>query len=189
MPNPPSITLKEYMVMFMNKSFVLVFTLILAMPSVSWATPDSEAFWSACQEKIDTPQHNDSYRLRHFGDSAGMANVLLNLILSGQKTGTFTTPWLFEGDENLTPVMGGYSVVTDFDGKPGVLLRTTGVKTLPYNQISEEDTQYEGPGARALEVWRQIHWSYFTRVLEPKGKVPTEEMPITVERFEVVCTG
>jgi uncharacterized protein YhfF len=173
----------------MKKLFVLVFALILSTPTVSWATPESDAFWSTCQEEIATPPPDGFYRLRHFGDNAALAEVLLNLILSGQKTGTYTSPWFYEGDENRTPVAGGYTVVTDFDGKPAALLLTTHVYTVPYNQLTEEDTQYEGPNARKLEVWKQIHWSYFKRGLEQKGIAPTEEMPITVERFEVVCAG
>ena len=175
--------------LFMKNLFAPVFALIIITQSVSWATTESEAFWSTCQEKISTPPADGFYRLRHFGDNAALADVLLNLILSGQKTGTFTSPWLFEGDKNLTPVVGGYTVVTDFDGKPSALLLTTSVKTLPFSQITEEATQYEGPNARSLEVWRQIHWHFFARVLELKGKVPTDDMPITVERFEVICVG
>jgi len=173
----------------MKSSFGLVFALIIFPQSVSWATPESDAFWSACQEKMATIPANASYRLRQFGNNAALANVLLNLIISGQKTGTYALPWLYEGDESLTPVVGGYSVATDSDGKPRVLLLTTSLKTLPYNQITEEETQYEGPNARKLKVWQQIHWPYWSRALEQKGKAATEDMPVTVETFEVVCEG
>lgn len=168
--------------------FVLVFALILIPQSVSWATPESDAFWSTCQEQLATTPANGSYRLRQFGDGA-LADVLLNHIINGQKTGTYELPWVYEGDENLTPVEGGYSVVTGSDGKPRVLLLTTSVKTLPYNQITEEETQYEGPNARSLQVWQQIHWPLWSRTLEQKGKTATEDMPVTVERFQVVCEG
>jgi uncharacterized protein YhfF len=173
----------------MKYPFGLVFSLIIMTQSVSGATPESEAFWSDCQEKITTPPADGFYRLRRFGNNTALADRLLSLILSGQKTGTYALPWLYEGDENLTPVAGGYSIVTESDGKPAALLLTTSLKTLPYNQITEEDTQYEGPNARALEVWRQIHWPYYSRALELKGISPTEDMPVTVERFEVVCVG
>lgn len=172
----------------MKHFFVLVFALILIPQSVSWATPESDAFWSTCQEQLATTPVNGSYRLRQFGDGA-LADVLLNHIISGQKTGTYGLPWLYEGDENLTPVEGGYSVVTGSDGKPRVLLLTTSVETLPYNQITEEETQYEGPNARSLPVWQQIHWPLWSRTLELKGKAATEDMPVTVERFQVVCEG
>ncbi len=168
--------------------FGIVIALILFPHSVSSATPESDAFWSTCQENLTTAPANDSYRLRKFGDGP-VADVLLNHIISGQKTGTYALPWLYEGDENLTPVEGGYSVVTGSDGKPRVLLLTTSVETLPYNQITEEETQYEGPNARSLPVWQQIHWPLWSRTLELKGKVATEDMPVSVERFEVVCEG
>ncbi len=175
--------------LIIKNPYVVIFSVFMITPQASWASPEAEAFWSTCQQHIATPPSDRSYRVRHLGDNAAMAELLLNLILSGEKTVTFTSPWLFEGDQNLTPVAGGYTVLTDFEGRPGALLRTTSVKTLPFNEVTEADTQYEGPGARPLEAWRRIHWDFFTRVLELKGKAPTEDMPVTVEQFEVVCAG
>jgi len=170
------------------KSFIItVFALIIFPHSVSWATPESDAFWSTCQEKLAITPANSSYHVRQFGNNAALSDVLVGLIISGQKTGTYQLPWLLEGDEDLTPVVGGYSVVTDFDDKPRALLLTTSLRTLPYNQITEEETQYEGPNARVLAVWQAIHWPFWSHELELKGKVAAKDMPVTVETFDVIC--
>jgi uncharacterized protein YhfF len=150
-------------------------------------TPAVEAFWTTCIKQSQETQTPDFYRVRYFGSDAAMARRLLDIIARGEKTVTFTTPWIYEGDRNATPVVGGYSVVTDFEGRPEVLLRTTGVKTMAYSDVTEEESRFEGDGARTLEAWRAIHWRFFTNALKPFGKQPSEDMPVTVEYFEVVC--
>lgn len=173
----------------MKTHYVLIIVLLAFAHPVYSATTEVAAFWTDCREQNDTLPVDHSYRVRHFGDSAALANLLLQLILDGEKTGTFNTPWLYEGNRNLTPIVGGYTVLTDFNGRPGALLRTTSVETRPFSEITEADTQYEGPNARSLDVWREIHWHFFASMLEDKGRVPTQDMPVSVERFEVVCVG
>jgi len=161
---------------------------LLSSPG-SAASPEVEAFWQACGDKVTAPPADGFYRVRHFGDNEDMASLLLGLIVKGEKTVTFPTPWLYEGNREITPVVGGYVVVTDFGGTPGALLRTTSVTTMPFDQITEDYTRFEGPGARSLEAWRDIHWNYYTRVLKPSGRSPDKKMPVTAERFELVCTA
>jgi uncharacterized protein YhfF len=169
------------------KLLVLIGSLFLS--SVSCASPAVEAFWKACSDKIAEPPADGFYRVRNFGDNEAMARLLLDLIVAGEKTVTFPTPWLYEGKREVTPVVGGYIVVTDFTGKPGALLRTTRITTMAFSEITEDYTRYEGPGARSLEAWRDIHWNFYTRVLKPSGRSPAKDMPVTAERFELVCTA
>jgi len=165
-----------------------IVTLLFVAPSAVPATPELDAFWASCQDRLASPPPDGFYRVRQFGGSA-LADRLLELILTGQKTGTYALPWLYEGDAERTPVAGGYSVVTDSAGKPAAVLLTTHTRTLPYNEITEEETRYEGPNARALEVWKAIHWPLYSRALEEAGMTATEDMPVTVEQFEVVCVA
>ena len=169
-------------------SALLAATTALSGCGAADTTSAVQAFWAACSDKIGDSPADGFYRVRRFGDDAATADLLLDLILQGEKTVTFPIPWLYEGDRNATPVVGGYTVVTDFAGKPGALLRTTGVMTLPFDEVTEEYTQHEGPGARPLEAWRKIHWAAYSIRLEPSGRGPAEDMPVTVERFEVTCT-
>ncbi|MBL8644504.1 MAG: ASCH domain-containing protein [Rhodospirillaceae bacterium] len=145
------------------------------------------AFWQKCQSQIGTPPADGFYRVRQFGRDAERSGRILNFIALGEKTVTFTSPWIYEGKRALTPVAGGYTVVNDFSGVPKLVLKTTAVKTLPYQDIDETDAQYEGPSVRTQEAWRRVHWDFFTDALKPLGKQPSMDMPVTVERFEVVC--
>jgi uncharacterized protein YhfF len=166
----------------------LVIVAVITPAGAADTTSAVQSFWVACSDKISDPPSDGFYRVRRFGDDAATADLLLGLILQGEKTVTFPIPWLYDGDRSATPVVGGYTVVTDFAGKPGALLHTTSVMTLPFNAVTEEHTQYEGPGARPLEAWRKIHWAAYSLRLEPTGRGPAQDMPVTVERFEVACT-
>lgn len=144
-------------------------------------------FWNVC-EHVMTPLTGDEFvRIRHFGQDARVADLLANLIAAGQKTGTFTSPWLFEGNPNEEPVPGGYTVVTDFYEKPRLLLRTTAVTTMAFDEISENETRLDGPAIRQLAVWREVHMVYFGRRLAKLDRIASPNMPVTVETFEVVC--
>jgi uncharacterized protein YhfF len=161
----------------------------VALAQPKQPTPEVEAFWRACAAKIADPPEDDFYRVRHFGDDADMAARLLALIKAGEKSITFTTPRLYQGDRNKTPIVDDLTVVTDFAGTPGAVVRTSWVKTVPFNEITERESQYEGAPVRPLEAWRKVHWDFFTRALAPFGEAPSETMPVTVEKFELVCTG
>lgn len=128
-------------------------------------------------------------RVRRFGANAATSSLILELIRSGEKSGTFTTPALYAGRRELTPVVGDLVVVTDFEGRPGAAIRTTAVRTVPFNEVTEAESGYDGPSVRPLAAWRRVHWAYFTRELAPLGLTPVETMPVTVEQFELLCSG
>lgn len=162
--------------------------LIILFPSMASATSVNE-FWQACLPEISTPPEDGYYRVRSIGGTPEATEIITKLILAGDKTGTFTSPWMYEGDQSITPVISGYSVLTDSTGTPRAVLRTTSLLTLPFNQITEKETALDGPAIRSLDVWQPIHVRFFTNELETRGKAFVEDMPVSVEKFEVVCTG
>ena len=85
------------------------------------------------------------------------------------------------------PVLGGYAVVTEFDGTPKLVVRTVALELLTFETVTEEHTRFEELEARPLQGWRDIHWAYFTRFLAPYGMKPEKNMPVVMERFEIVC--
>jgi uncharacterized protein YhfF len=167
----------------------IVIGLLLTLCAVAKAEPSAvERFWQGCVKTLKKPPDDGFYRVRYFGRTEAVVNVILPLIRGGEKTVTFTSPWIYVGDSNATPVVGGFTVVTDFSGHPELVIRTTSLETKPFDAVSEADSQYEGPAVRPLEAWRNVHWRFFSGVLEPLGRAPSQDMPVTVERFEVVCT-
>ncbi|MCS6947701.1 MAG: ASCH domain-containing protein [Steroidobacteraceae bacterium] len=125
-------------------------------------------------------------KYRTFGRSAEMANILVPLIASGQKTGTFALAAEFESDPQAAPQVGDLYVVTWFDGTPALLYRITEIETVPFNAINERHVQVEGPNARDVAIWRSIHWPYFGSWLRERGREPSEDMPVIFQRFELL---
>ncbi|MEZ5514216.1 MAG: ASCH domain-containing protein [Steroidobacteraceae bacterium] len=140
----------------------------------------------ACRKGTDVAAL-DGIRTRRFGETAAMTTQLNALILSGEKTITATSPWLYEQDASLKPIAGSYTIVLDADGVAQAVIRSTEVKTVPFSAVTANDSRYEGTAVRPIDEWRKVHTSYFNRVLSPLGKSWAADMPVTLERFEVVC--
>lgn len=169
-------------------SIFLVVCAGTAHASSAQANPVDD-FWSTCLPSLSAPPADGFYRVRSIGGSPQATETITKLILDELKTGTFTSPWMYDGDRTITPVVGGYSVLTDSTDTPRAVLKTTGLMTLPFNQITENETALDGPAVRPLDVWRPIHVTFFTNELTTRGKSFVEDMPVTVEKFEVVCRG
>ncbi len=131
------------------------------------------------------PPETPVRRLR-FGDDPAIVDRIVAAIASGDKTGTFSLAWLHERGLTEPPVVGGYCAAVTADGTPVQLLRTISVETVPFDAIGAEHTALDGPAIRELTVWREVHWAFFSGVLEAAGLTPSGAMPVVVERFEPV---
>jgi uncharacterized protein YhfF len=149
--------------------------------------PAGDSLWARCASGLGLEAGTEAVE-RHIGIGAQMQDRLLPLILSGEKSITTTSPWLFEAGLAREPVVGTYSVLLDGTGRARAVLRTTRVETLPFDAVTAEHSRFEGEPVRPLEAWRAVHVRYFTQTLAPIGKAPTPDMPVTLEWFEVVCS-
>lgn len=147
-----------------------------------------ETFWQAARAAVPgLPAAG--YKTRTFGRSAEMANILVPLIASGEKTGTFALAAEYERDPAARPSQGDYFVVTWFDGRPALVYRITEVATVPFSGIGPEHVAVEGPNARQVDIWRRIHWPYWSAMLRDWGQEPSESMPVVFQRFELLYAG
>jgi histidinol-phosphate aminotransferase len=167
------------------------FAVVCVLPLLAHAegvpvTEAARAYWADCAAAIGEPVDR-AVRARRFGATPEVNDLLLGLILAREKTITSTSPWLYDAGLQAAPALGDFWVVMDGAGRPAAVLRTTSVKTLPMNEVTEEDSRHEGPTVRPIESWRRVHWNFFARVLAPLGRTPTADMPVTLEYFEVVC--
>jgi uncharacterized protein YhfF len=83
-------------------------------------------------------------------------------------------------------MLGGYSVVTDIEGCPKCVVRTTEIQTVPFNKVDAAFAFDEGEGDQSLNYWRGVHWEYFSRQCAEMGIEPSETMPVICERFELL---
>jgi uncharacterized protein YhfF len=128
----------------------------------------------------------DHYKVRTFGGSKAMSDIIVPLIETRQKTGTFALAAEFEANPARAPQVGDLYVVTHLDGTPALLYRITFVETVPFEGIDHDHVQVEGPKARDVGVWRDIHWDYFGAIMRSMGREPSMRMPIVFQRFEVL---
>jgi uncharacterized protein YhfF len=145
-----------------------------------------QRFWAtlcSLDPKIgpDTP-----YQVWYFGNTREMAQELAELVLSGQKTATASLAAVNELKPDEAPVEGGFSVVTDFDGLPLCVIRTTEIRHLPFDEVDAEFAFDEGEGDRSLEDWRVGHMRYFSREAAELGIHFDERSLVCCERFELL---
>jgi len=119
-----------------------------------------------------------------FGDSPGVADRLLGLVLAGTKTATTTALWeLTESGERL-PERGDLSIVLDGRGHPRALIRTTAVRVVRFADVDAEHAALEGEGDRSLAGWT-ARYERYTQPGAATGEGLGPETPMVLERFEV----
>ena len=127
---------------------------------------------------------------RSFGNSAAMAAILVGLVASGEKTGTFALAAEFTaalgGAADQAPKPGDVYLIKAFDGSPVCLYRITATELVPFAGISHEHVQVEGANARNVAIWRKIHWSYWGAMLAAKGLSMQDDTPVIFQRFELL---
>jgi uncharacterized protein YhfF len=144
-----------------------------------------DAFWREfCARSGVDP--DTAYQAWYFGDSAALAHQLVELVIHGPKRATAGLVWAFEQIPHAAPVPDGYSVVTEFDGTPRAVIRTTWLDTRPFHAVDTQFAWDEGEGDRTLADWMDGHRRYFTRECARLGRVFGEDTPVTLERFELL---
>src|SRR5690625_1115786 len=114
-----------------------------------------------------------------FGATPAHAQELLALVLDGVKTATSSSGWDYP-DPATAPQEGEVSVILDGAGRPGAVIETTEVTTVPFHDVTEAHAYAEGEGTRTLGEWREIH-ERFWQQHSARGFAP--EMPVLCEKF------
>ena len=121
----------------------------------------------------------------HFELTEEWANKLLDLVLSGEKRATASSLLAYEHDGEALPQVGDYSIITDWDGNPHCVIKTTNITILPFNEITFDICKREGEDD-TLESWQRGHRHFFTEEGKMLGYEFSENMPVVFEDFEVV---
>lgn len=120
-----------------------------------------------------------------FGATSEHADELLDLVISGTKTGMATSLWDLEATGEAVPRVGDLSIILDGAGEPRAVIRTCAVAEVPFDRVPEEHAFSEGEGDRSLDAWREIHERFWSSHSEnERGYSP--DMPVLCERFELV---
>ena len=126
--------------------------------------------------------------VERFGDSAALADELLDLVLHGPKRATAGSVAAFEHEGAPLPAVGDLWIAADSSGRPRALLRTKEVRVGPLSSVDDAFAWDEGEGDRTRATWLADHEAYFRRELPSLGLEFDPEMATVFERFEVVYT-
>ncbi|MDF0707943.1 ASCH domain-containing protein [Flagellimonas okinawensis] len=128
----------------------------------------------------------DAPKVVHFCDNEKDADLCAEMVCKETKRATtHALKGIQLRNENL-PKIGDFYVVTDWAGNAKCIIRTIGVKLLPYFSIREEHARLEGEGDRSLAHWKKVYWDRFTGELAKFGANPTESMIVVFEEFEML---
>ncbi len=156
------------------------------MPAAQPSAADREAFLAAAAKAVPGLDAGEEQRIRCIGWDQQTSETIAKLIVDGEKTGTFSLPWLHKQAPESRPQIGEYIIQTTFDGKPQALLQTVSLELVTFGDIDATYTALDGPGVRDVDVWRGVHTKHWNGLLEPHGKSVAEDMPVVVERFACV---
>jgi len=148
-------------------------------------SPAVQQFWAdfCVATRLDpaTP-----YQAWYFGDTPALAHELVELVLNGPKRATAGLSEFNDQMPGVKPVAGGFSVLTEHDGTPRAVIRTTDLQRRPFSDVDAAFAWDEGEGDRTLPDWKDGHRSFFTRELSAVGRAFDESMTVDLERFELL---
>ena len=143
-------------------------------------------FWSDFLNTNPGVRADTSYQVWYFGNSSEMAQELAELVIAGTKTATASLLETNKRQSESAPIENGYSVVTDFDGCPKCVIRTTEIRRMPFLEVDAAFAYDEGEEDRTLDSWRRIHLDYFSREAAQLGFEFNENSVVCCERFELL---
>ena len=114
------------------------------------------------------------------GEDAETSAALIALVRAKTKHAECAPLAEFGGDEAAMPMVGRCDIIANWDGTPAVVIKTTSVKTLPFDKVTERMALAEGEH-ETLAEWRKAREKHFKR----NGGF-TPDMPLVFEFFEVV---
>ena len=127
-----------------------------------------------------------SFEVWFFGLEETLANELVNLVGSGKKTATASYFDVYSASGEPLPKVGEISVIVNWPGIPLVIIETTGVEIIPFNQVSAEHARLEGEGDLSLAYWRQVHEEFFRHDCQTFKLQFSNDAKVVCERFRVI---
>jgi len=146
----------------------------------------AHAFWKRYLAMTDTGSHAGYADLSFFGDSAELADELIDLVLSGQKRATAASVDEFEHEDWPLPRVGDRWIACDGKGEPRAVIETVEVRIGPLSSVDDQFVWDEGEGDRTRVDWLRGHTTYFSRTHAAKGLPFHEDIPVAFERFTVL---
>ena len=144
-----------------------------------------ETFLEQAVEAGAPPMSGGRLVARRLGSTRQMCELLLGLVLSRQKTCTYSLVQFLEEEGGLV-APGDRIVFLDAGRQPRCLVELDDCEQLAFNEVSPRHTAGEGPAAREVSVWRSIHRAYWGKWLEARGLSFREDVPVMWQSFRLL---
>lgn len=142
---------------------------------------NAEQMWSE-YKKINN-NIKDEYEAWSFGVEA---DLLVDLVLRGEKTATSSAYPLYEIENEPLPAVGKYNIILNSENRAICIIQTTKVYVEEFKKVSKEHAFKEGEGDKSLAYWRKCHEEFFTMCMNTVNKEFSEDMKVVCEEFKVV---
>ncbi|MBA2494428.1 MAG: ASCH domain-containing protein [Acidobacteria bacterium] len=143
-------------------------------------------FWDEFCKNNPEINSDEPYQVWFFHHNRESAKKLVELVLQGKKKATASLAEANESDFGDGGIVGGYSVVTDFDGNPQCVIQTTEIRQLPFIEVDAQFAFDEGEGDQTLEDWRRGHRKFFTECCRKSSVEFDESRLINCKRFKLL---
>ncbi|WP_423918893.1 ASCH domain-containing protein [Frigoribacterium sp. 2-23] len=158
-----------------------------ATPATAPDLAAATAMWSD-YSKSRRPQDavDSDYTVEHFGDSAKLADELLQIVLSGTKRATAELVSEFTHRGDPLPRIGSHWIACDGAGVPRIVIRSTQLRIDTFDGADADFAYAEGEDDRTLGSWQIQHRLYWERTSTARGATWSELDEIVFEHFAVV---
>ena len=129
---------------------------------------------------------NSPHEVRQMGAGAEMIRLILGVIAGGEKTMTFSLPWMYAQLGMPSPKPGLLIVLANEHDAPELLVRVTDVKSLAFGEVSAADLAREGVPMRDPAAWRPLHEIVWNSILSNWDLAVSDDMPVLAEYFDLV---
>jgi uncharacterized protein YhfF len=126
------------------------------------------------------------YTVEQFGDSARLADELLDLVVKGRKRATAELVAEFVARGQVLPRVGSHWMACDGTGIPRIVIRSIELRIGTFDEVDASFAFDEGEDDRSLQSWRAQHRRYWERTCAARGVTWSEDDEIVLERFAVV---
>ena len=128
----------------------------------------------------------ETFQVRSLGGNEEGTSKILHFIKLGEKTGTFSLPWIAEEEGQAETISGDHIILCDYNGYPKIIVQINNPFLKRFDEIDNEITKLDGPTIREVKVWREIHLKYWNSLLLKYNKECKDDMPVLVEPFRVI---
>lgn len=132
------------------------------------------------------------YTVDYFGDTPALCDALLKAVASGEKRATASLENEYAAVGEKLPHVDAHWIACDSLGTPRLILRTTHVQLLAFDEVDASFASAEGEDDRTLDSWRYEHDRYWRRTQQHAGRRWSPESTlqpgyrVVCERFEVL---